>query len=257
MRSICAPRCALFLRAVGISTGLVIVAAIGIFPVFAGVTLDADSASAPSAASRASRQWAKVDIAAGGAIRGSVELMEGPRQSVNPSETSDAVVYFLPKAGAVAPKPQRFTVDTRSKGFNPTLLVAPVGSTVAFENSDTILHNVFSRSGANGFDLGFYGPGQTREHTFARTGLVVVNCSVHQNMRANVLLLGTPYFTRPDKKGRFRIDGVPSGTGTLVIWHPRGAPISLELDGPANVPKQRIIATKSPLDPNAHEGHGR
>ncbi len=220
--------------------------------------LDVKAAPTMSAVSQqAPRTSAQADIAASASIRGSMEISEGPRQSVASGEVTDAVVYFLPKAGAVAPKAQRFTVDTRSKGFKPSVLVVPVGSTVGFENSDSILHNVFSRSGANGFDLGFYGPGQTRQHTFARTGLVVVNCSVHQNMRANVLVLGTPYFTRPDKKGRFQIDGLPPGAGTLVIWHPRGAPISLELEGPTKVPKQRIVATKPALDPNAHEGHGR
>lgn len=205
-------------------------------------------------ASPASQQWAQ---AGGGSIRGSVELVDGPRQSVSAGEVADTVVYFLLKSGGAAPKPQRFAIDTRSKGFTPSVLVVPVGSTVAFENSDTILHNVFSRSGANAFDLGFYGQGQSRERTFTRTGLVVVNCSVHQNMRANVLVLGTPYFARPDAKGRFRIDGVPPGAGTLVIWHPRGAPASIELQGAANVPKQRIVVTKPPLDPHRHERSSR
>lgn len=208
-----------------------------------------------TAAPHASQQWAQAG--GGGSIRGSLELIDGPRQSVSAGEVADTVVYFLLKSGGAAPKPQRFAIDTRSKGFTPSVLVVPVGSTVAFENSDTILHNVFSRSGANAFDLGFYGQGQSREHTFTRTGLVVVNCSVHQNMRANVLVLGTPYYARPDAKGRFRIDGVPPGPGTLVIWHPRGAPTSIELQGASNVPKQRIVVTKPPLDPHRHERSSR
>jgi plastocyanin len=192
-----------------------------------------------------------------GTLEGQLELAPGAQQAVEADEVSDGVVYFLPKAGAPAPKPGRFTVITRSKGFSPAVLVVPVGSTVAFPNSDTILHNVYSRSPTNGFDFGFYGPGQNRQHVFTRPGLVLVNCSVHQAMRANVLVLATPYFARPGRDGRFRIPDVPEGAGTLVFWHPRGAPVSVAVDGPAKVPVQRIVATKPPLSTDRHEGHDR
>ena len=184
-----------------------------------------------------------------------MELTAGAQQAVDAGEVSDGVVYFLPKAGAPAPRPGRFSVVTRSKGFSPAVLVVPVGSTVAFPNADTILHNVYSRSPANGFDFGFYGPGQNRQHVFTRPGLVLVNCSVHQSMRANILVLATPHYVRPDRNGRFRLEGVPQGPGTLVFWHPRGAPTSLQLDAPGPVPKQRIVATKPPLVAGQHEGH--
>jgi plastocyanin len=137
----------------------------------------------------------------GDAIRGKVELVADGKQRVEAGEVSDTVVYYLPKGIEPRTSPGRFSVDTRSKGFSPSLLVVPAGSVVSFPNRDTILHNVFSRSGANGFDLGFYGSGVAREHTFRRPGLVVVNCSVHQSMRANILVLSTPYFTRPDRSG--------------------------------------------------------
>ncbi|MFZ5637631.1 MAG: hypothetical protein ACOY82_13710 [Pseudomonadota bacterium] len=192
-----------------------------------------------------------------GVIEGRVELAAGARQAVEAGEVSDGVVYFLPKAGAPTPRPGRFSVDTRSKGFSPAVLVVPVGSTIAFPNSDTILHNVYSRSPTNGFDFGFYGPGQSRQHVFARPGLVLVNCSVHQAMRANVLVLATPYFVRPERDGRFRIADVPGGEGTLVFWHPRGAPVSVAVAAPATVPRQRIVATKPPLATDRHEGHAR
>ena len=188
-------------------------------------------------------------------IEGRLELAAGGGQTVSAGEVADGVVYFLPKAGATPPRPGRFSIDTRSKGFSPAVLAVPVGSTVSFPNSDTILHNVYSRSGSNGFDLGFYGSGQSRQHTFGRAGLVLVNCSVHQSMRANILVLATPHYARPDRNGRFRLEGVPPGPGTLVFWHPRGAPASVQLAAPGPVPKQRIVATKPPLVAGQHEGH--
>lgn len=202
-------------------------------------------------------QAVAADREAQGAIEGRIELVAAAGQTLEAGEVSDGVVYFLPKAGAPAPRPGRFTVVTRSKGFSPAVLVVPVGSTVAFPNSDTILHNVYSRSPTNGFDFGFYGPGQNRQHVFTRPGLVLVNCSVHQAMRANVLVLATPYFVRPGRDGRFRIADVPGGAGTLVFWHPRGAPVSVVIDAPAKVAMQRIIATKPPLVAGGHEGHDR
>ncbi len=190
------------------------------------------------------------------AFRGKVELVADGRQRVEAGEVADTVVYYLPKGGDLRTVPGRFSVDTRSKGFSPSLLVVPAGSTVSFPNRDTILHNVFSRSGANGFDLGFYGPGVAREHTFRRPGLVVVNCSVHQSMRANILVLSTPYFTRPDRNGRYRLDNLPAGTGSLVFWHPRAVPTSLQVSVPSGpVPAQRLVASKPGIDTHASGRH--
>lgn len=194
--------------------------------------------------------------AAAGRIEGRMELVASGSQRIERGEVADGVVYFLPDAGTAPPPPGRFSVDTRSKGFSPAVLAVPVGSTVSFPNSDTILHNVYSRSGANAFDLGFYGSGQTRQHVFARAGLVLVNCSVHQTMRANILVLSTPHYTRPDREGRFRLDALPAGQGTLVFWHPRGTATSLKIAAPATVPAQRIVATKPPLGLHRHD-HGR
>lgn len=192
----------------------------------------------------------------GAMVRGRVELVGEGRQDVHAGEVAETVVYYLPKGVELRPAPGRFRVDTRSKGFSPSLLVVPQGSTVSFPNSDTILHNVFSRSGANGFDLGFYGAGVSREHTFRRAGLVVVNCSVHQSMRANILVLSTPHFTRPDRSGRYRLEGLPSGSGSLVFWHPRSAPTSVQVTVPSEtIPTQRLIASKPPIDGHAEGRH--
>jgi plastocyanin len=190
-------------------------------------------------------------------LEGRLELVAGSGQSVRSGEVSDGVVYFLPKSGAQPAKPGRFSINTRAKGFSPAVLAVPLGSTVAFPNSDAIMHNVYSRSPSNPFDFGFYGAGQVREHTFDRAGLVLVNCNVHQTMRANILVLATQYYARPGRDGRFRIPGVPAGPGTLVFWHPRGAPVSLEIDAPARPPTQRIAVTKPPLSGDQHQGHSQ
>lgn len=181
-------------------------------------------------------------------ITGRLELAAGKGQPVAPGEISEGLVYFLPKAGNPKPKPGRYTINTRAKGFSPTLLVVPVGSTVRFPNVDTILHNVFSRSPGNSFDLGLYSPGESRQHVFNTPGLAIVNCNVHHTMRANVVVLSTPYYARPGKDGRYRLEDVPPGPGTLVFWHPRTAAQTLQVTAPlAGTAVRRLVATKAAL----------
>lgn len=182
-------------------------------------------------------------------IRGRLELGAGPRQSVAADEITEGLVYFLPEGGAPAPKPGRFTIATHSKGFTPNLLVVPVGSTVAFPNRDTILHNVYSRTPGSTFDLGTFGPGDARQAVLKKAGLVIVNCNVHHAMRANVVVLATPYYTRPNRDGSFRLKDLPPGPGTLVFWHPRSNAGTLPIKAGRSEPVvQRLIATKARLE---------
>jgi hypothetical protein len=44
-------------------------------------------------------------------------------------------------------------------------------------------------------------------------------CDIHSEMSGVILVLDTPYFTRPDAQGRFRIPSVPPGEYTAVFWH--------------------------------------
>ena len=186
-------------------------------------------------------------------LAGRLELAAGPKQAVAAGEVAQGVVYFLPRSGGARPRPGRFTVDTQSKGFSPSLLVVPVDSTVSFPNRDQILHNVFSKTPGAAFDLGYYGPGTSRETRFSKPGLVVVNCSVHNAMRSNVLVLATPYYTRPGRDGRFSLAGLPPGPGTLVFWHPRANAQSLAVTGPVGAPLlRRMVATRAPLDRHRH-----
>lgn len=189
--------------------------------------------------------------AASGRLYGRLELVATGREGIVAGEVAEGLVYFLPKSGGEPPKPGTFTVDTRSKGFLPSVLVVPVGSTIRFPNRDAILHNVFSRTPGSIFDFGYYGPGETRQRVFSKPGLVLVNCNVHHNMRLDVVVLATPYYTRPDRNGRYALDGLPKGPGTLVFWHPRAdaQQVAVTLPSDAAV-SRRLAATK----PSRHVG---
>jgi hypothetical protein len=115
------------------------------------------------------------------------------------------------------------------KQFVPRILPIVVGTQVRFPNQDPILHNAFSTSKDNAFDVGLYGQGDAQAATFTHAGYVRVYCNVHHSMVGHILVLDTPYFTRPDASGRFKFADLPKGKGDLVIWHDRATPWHEEL----------------------------
>lgn len=155
-------------------------------------------------------------------ISGQIKLSSGGR-ALRPVEAVDSVVYFRPRTPVAPSAPQTpFVLATERKSFTPRVLPIPVGGTVVFPNNDPILHNAFSTSSGNAFDVGLYGQGEQSEPVrFVNPGLVRVYCNVHHNMVAHIVVLDTPFFAVPDEQGRFRLRGVPEGPGELLLWHER------------------------------------
>ena len=128
------------------------------------------------------------------------------------------VVVYL-DTPVLAARPARATLDQRQRRFEPEVVAVPVGSTVSFPNSDPIFHNVFSLSKAKEFDLGNYKQGEARSVTFARPGVVQVNCHLHPNMSAAIVVTPNDWWTQPAANGGFTLPPVPPGRYTLVAWH--------------------------------------
>ena len=163
-------------------------------------------------------------VAAGAEIDGHVALVVDGKP-LRAEEAGDVVVYFRPVApAAVRPPAEPYAMSTQRKQFVPRILPVVVGSKVRFPNQDPILHNAFSTSKDNAFDVGLYGQGDAQAITFTHAGYVRVYCNVHHSMVGHILVLDTPYFTRPDASGRFSFADVPKGKGDLVIWHDRATP---------------------------------
>lgn len=166
-------------------------------------------------------------------LSGTVQLLSEGRV-VSTGELRDAVVYWTPERGAaVAAAAQPVDIVMRRKEFLPSVVAITRGSAVRFPNHDPILHNVFSVSPENPFDLGLYRSGPGKSVRFDAAGLVRVYCNVHHAMAAYVLVLDTPYFTTPGPAGEFSLTGLPDGAGTLHAWHPRSEPWSASLSLPA------------------------
>jgi plastocyanin len=139
------------------------------------------------------------------------------------SDNAGAVVYLTKVPGKTFPPPKEHaTIDQSNRVFQPHVLAVLVGTTVDFANSDPYLHNVFSPEAcADKFNLGTFGKGEKKSHTFRKDCFTPLLCIVHPEMDAFVAVLPTPYFavTKPD--GTYDIHDVPDGSYTLKVWHPK------------------------------------
>jgi plastocyanin len=156
--------------------------------------------------------------------RASVEVINkryelSGEQAVIVPDPPAAVVYlegdFGPRKGALTAQMTQKNMD-----FIPRLLPVQVGTTVQFPNQDNMFHSIFSFSKPKRFDLGRYRGDETPVPSvlFDQPGAVVCRCDIHENMRAIILVLQTPYFQRTDTGGHYRIADLPTGHYKLCAW---------------------------------------
>jgi plastocyanin len=144
-----------------------------------------------------------------------VELRSDKDQDPLAFERSHVVVYLegnLPSDKLTA------ELNQQDRRFSPDLVVIPAGSSVSFANLDPIFHNVFSLSKSKSFDLGNYPKGQSRTVTFPKPGVVFVDCHLHPNMSAVIVVTPNRWSTKVDPSGRFVLSGIRPGTYTIVAW---------------------------------------
>jgi plastocyanin len=145
-----------------------------------------------------------------------IELHSDKDQDPLAFERSHVVVYLegnLPSDRVTA------ELNQQDRRFAPDLVVIPAGSSVSFANLDPVFHNVFSLSQAKSFDLGNYPKGQARTVTFPKPGVVFVDCHLHSNMSAVIVVTPNRWSVKVDPSGHFSLSGVRPGTYTIVAWH--------------------------------------
>ena len=117
-------------------------------------------------------------------------------------------------------QPKKRTIDQRNVKFIPTVVAIVAGETVDFPNNDKAWHNVYSKGGANDFDLGLYASGKTRSKKFDNPGVSRILCNAHPSMEAFVVVKDHPFFSTTDSRGNYEIKNVPLGKVRVEIWHP-------------------------------------
>jgi len=151
-----------------------------------------------------------------GIVKGTITLDGRPTSKVIVSIEGLSKEYLRSHVSKAEPK----LMDQQGMKFIPKVLPVLVGTPVNFPNNDNTWHNVFSPSEVKKFDLGLYPPGEKRNVTFNKAGVVRILCNVHPNMEAHIVVKEHPFFTVPNTQGNYRIPALPLGKYTLEFWHP-------------------------------------
>jgi plastocyanin len=77
-------------------------------------------------------------------------------------------------------------VGQKGKVFSEAEVTVKVGETLVYANDDNIVHNIFSTSAGNEFNLGSQEPGASVPVTFKTPGDVKVICAIHPRMQMTV-----------------------------------------------------------------------
>ena len=78
------------------------------------------------------------------------------------------------------------SISQKNKTFSQTSLAVKPGEDVAFVNDDAVVHNVFSGSAGQAFNLKTQAPGATAHISFEKEGTVDVRCAIHPTMKLTI-----------------------------------------------------------------------
>jgi plastocyanin len=169
-------------------------------------------------------------IAETGSVSGNVIIRGADGNPVE--DRSDSVVFIDKIEGKTYPSPtQHAAMASDNMVFKPRVLPILVGTPVDFPNNDTVFHNAFSRSVPAQFDTKHYKKdpvGYTVK--MEKLGSVKVLCDIHPKMIGDILVLQNPYYALTDKKGDFKIAGIPIGKYTVIAWQKYGPPFKKDIE---------------------------
>jgi plastocyanin len=147
----------------------------------------------------------------------------------------NSVVYVDTIPGKTFPVASKTVViSQRGLAYVPHIMVIEQGSTVDFQNDDSVQHNVFwpsiSGNKKDGHNMGTWPKGDKRSFKFDHAGVVPLLCNVHSEMSGFLIVSPTPYFAQTDSAGNFKIDNIPDGKYTVVAWHEGSKPQTKSVD---------------------------
>jgi len=123
---------------------------------------------------------------------------------------------------------QPLKIFQRELRFQPSHSVVMIGSTVTFINDDREVHNIYSKSSGNQFNLGAMAAGASREIKLETPGPVILRCNLHKDMMGSVFVVPNGYYAQTNANGEYRFDNVKSQEYILEFWHPQLYPEDVE-----------------------------
>jgi len=163
---------------------------------------------------------------------------------------TDVVVTAAPldqRVSRAASAASTAVMDQRSLAFVPRVLVVATGTSVAFPNSDSVSHQVYSFSPAKKFQLPLYKGERHPPVTFDREGLVVLGCNIHDEMAGYIYVTDAPYFGTTDAAGMLRLTDLRAGDYRLTLWSPVVADPPATLTRTVQVAAQGVTASRVQL----------
>ncbi len=144
--------------------------------------------------------------------------------------TRPSVVFLETKNKLRVPNQKTVELKVVQSGlqFIPQHSVVPVGSKVTFVNQDREVHNIYSKSRNNQFNLGAMAAGSQKTLEFTQAGPVVLRCNMHKDMLGTIFVVPNGYHTEPDENGEYSFDKVKSQGYLLQVWHPSLDPAIVE-----------------------------
>ena len=161
-----------------------------------------------------------------GTITGTVPLSESKKLDVpvgkyrgkisgkvDPSPAVVAAVWLESDRISAPKKPPEVTIAQQNYQFSQYLVIIPKGGKIFFPNKDPDYHNIYSLSKTKRFDLGRYKSSETPfpSVVFDKVGFVRLNCEIHDHMKANVVVVDSPYYGTTNQLGRFSLKNIPAG----------------------------------------------
>ncbi len=133
------------------------------------------------------------------------------------------VVILETKSKLKVPKQseQSLKVYQRELQFEPSHSVVMIGSRVTFINDDREVHNIYSKSSGNQFNLGAMAAGASREIRLETPGPVILRCNLHKDMMGTVFVVPNGYYAQTNANGEYQFDNVKSQEYILEFWHPQ------------------------------------
>ena len=121
-------------------------------------------------------------------------------------------------------KKQTLTIRQSGLNFSPQHSVIQVGSSITFSNEDREVHNIFSKSLSNQFNLGAMASGSFKTLEFTQAGPVVLRCNMHKDMIGTLFVVPNGYYTKVDANGDYQFENIKSDDYIMQVWAPMLAP---------------------------------
>jgi hypothetical protein len=119
-----------------------------------------------------------------------------------------------------------FAFTIHSHHLEPAVMAVVKDDSVRFLNPEAQEHSIFSKSGANEFQLGPKKDTLLGTKILGFRGAVHLQCDLDEGLSADLLVLPNTFFAIAGPGGAFKIDGLPKGERNLTAWEPNGGTVS-------------------------------